>query len=284
MNRRVLPPSSKQKAAFLCSVALKRLPLAFIALLIVLVSCGPAADDSDVSSEIRVAVASNFAKPMQELADHFEAETGYRVLVGKGASGKHYAQIVNGAPFDLFFSADADRPKRLESDGLIVAGSRFTYAEGALVLWSPVEGRGAGSSALLDQENLNHLAIANPRLAPYGHAAQQTLERLGRWDAFDGRLVRGENIAQTYQFVHSGSATAGFVALSQVIDVERGDIPSNAWLVPAEYYDPIEQQAVLLRDSHVAEAFLLFLRRNEGKAIVERYGYTVPPSRSGAAP
>jgi molybdate transport system substrate-binding protein len=191
-----------------------------------------------------------------------------------GSTGKHYAQIRNGAPFDAFFAADADRPMRLEQEVRIVPGSRFTYAIGQLVLWSPDAGLVDPGGAVLQSDRFRHLAIANPDLAPYGAAARSVLQALGLWDALAPKLVRGENIGQTFQFVISGNAELGFVARSQLEAPGRAPAGSS-WPPPRDLYPPIEQQAVLLRDSPASRAFLAFMRAR-ARAIVRAYGYDSP--------
>jgi molybdate transport system substrate-binding protein len=227
------------------------------------------------AEEIRVAVASNFANAIKEIAARFERQSGHRVTLVFGSTGKHYAQIHNGAPFDAFFAADVLRPERLEREGGAIRGSRFTYAFGRLVLWSPDSEQVDARGEVLSDSRFRHLAIANPRLAPYGRAARQVLENRGLWTRLRSRLVRGENIAQTFQFVHSGSAELGFVALSQIQQPER-PLPGSHWNVPLSLYQPIEQQAVLLRDGTAAREFLAFTRGAEARAIIGAHGYGRP--------
>ncbi len=225
--------------------------------------------------EARIAVASNFQLPARALARAFDAPGGAGVLFVFGATGRHYAQILHGAPFDAFLAADAARPERLEKAGRAVLGSRFTYALGRLVLWSPRPGLVDENGAVLRGKAFRHLAIANPRLAPYGLAARETLRRLGLWRRLRPRLVRGENIGQTFQFVKSGAAELGFVAASQI--ARPGTRPGGSlWRVPPELYPPVRQQAVLIRENAVARAFLRFLRSARGRAIIASYGYALP--------
>jgi molybdate transport system substrate-binding protein len=231
----------------------------------------PAAD----ADEVRIAVASNFRPAMTAAAARFEESSGHRIVLIPGSTGKHYAQIVNGAPFDAFFAADSRRPRLLESERRIVPGSRFTYAIGTLVLWSPTESLVDPAGAVLRTATFDHLAIANPELAPYGAAARQVLQALGLWEALAGRLVRGENINQAFQFVVSGNAQLGFVARAQLVNPDRAR-HGSAWEPPQSLYDPIAQQAVLLRDSPAARAFMSFMRSQEAGALVRRYGYDVP--------
>lgn len=220
------------------------------------------------AAEVHVAVAANFATPAKHLAEPFLRETGHRLVLSSGSTGKFYAQIKSGAPYEVLLSADEATPRRLEEDGLAVAGTRFTYATGRLVLWSARPNLAIGEE-LLRRNELQRLAIANPRLAPYGAAAQQVLENLGLWATMRAKLVQGENIAQTFQFVSTGNAELGFVALSQV---EGG----SHWLVPASLHAPLKQDAVLLvrgRDSAAAASFLEFLRGALARKLIRAYGY-----------
>jgi molybdate transport system substrate-binding protein len=225
------------------------------------------------ASEVHVAVATNFAATARTLADAFAHETGHRAVTSDGSTGKLYAQIVSGAPFEVFLSADVERPRRLEEDGRAVAGSRFTYALGRLVLWSPDPARVDGPDALA-RDDFRHLAIANPELAPYGAAARQVLETLGQWERLQPRLVRGEDVGQTFHFVASASAELGFVALSQVMGRD-----GSRWLVPPDGHAPLEQQAVLLargEGDETARAVLDFLRGDAAREVIEKAGYGLP--------
>ncbi|MCB1759888.1 MAG: molybdate ABC transporter substrate-binding protein [Gammaproteobacteria bacterium] len=224
------------------------------------------------AATLRVAVASNFSQTAKQLVERFQNESGHRVLLSPGATGKHYAQIRNGAPFDAFLAADSDRPRLLEQQGLALPGSRFTYAQGRLLLWSPDSELIDPEGKVLQNGTFRHLAIGNPRLAPYGRAGWQTLERLELAKALAGRLVRGENIGQTFQFVASGNAELGLIALSQVRRPGE-EIPGSFWLVPEHLYDPIEQQAVLLRESEAARDFFAFLRSEQAKRLLQAFGY-----------
>lgn len=230
---------------------------------------------SAFAERLSVAVAANFAGPVQALAEAFADETGQTVQLSTGSSGQLFAQIRNGAPFDVFLSADQAKPAALIDSGDAVAESRFTYAIGALVLWSASANRFDDGQALLTQGDVERLAIANPRLAPYGVAAEQVLDHLGVSDSLAERLVQGQNIAQTYQFVASGNADVGLVALSQILD--HGRVRSGtAWIVPMHYYAPIRQDAVLLTraaDNPQARAFLDYLRSDTAQAQIESYGY-----------
>lgn len=225
---------------------------------------------------LRVAVASNFKAPMQEIASRFESKSGHRLLLSLGSTGKLYAQIRNGAPFDVLLAADDKVPAMLEQDEQAVPDTRFTYAIGTLVLWSAREGYVDNQGAVLGQQSFKHLALANPKTAPYGAAAQATLRHLGLEDTLHGTLVQGENIAQAHQFVASGNAELGFVALSQVVDSKGVIDNGSAWVVPAEFHPPIRQDAVLLagaRDSTAARDLLAFLKSEDALAIIEAYGY-----------
>lgn len=228
-----------------------------------------------IAAEIRIAVASNFTRAMTGLVPQFEANTGHKVKLVFGSTGKHFAQISNGAPFDAFFAADVKRPKLLEVEGLSVPGSRFSYALGKLVLWSPVADYVDSAGKVLLDGNYNHLAIANPKLAPYGRAAKEVLQSHGLWQAMKGKTVRGENIGQTFQFVSSGNAELGFVAYSQVNTPARSIIGSY-WEVPASLYAPIVQQAVLLKDNEAARAFISYIQSKPALEIIQDYGYGVP--------
>lgn len=231
------------------------------------------------ADEVRVAVAANFAQTLTALAEAFTAATGHRVLASTASTGKHYAQIRNGAPFEVFLAADAERPARLEAEGLSVPGTRFTYAVGRLVLWSPRPGYVDADGAVLNQEAFRHLAIANPKTAPYGDAARQVLTHLGLWDSLQARLVRGENVGQAFQFIASGNAELGFVALAQ-IQYPGSPVDGSRWLPPADWYAPLLQQAVLLprgRDHAAARALLAFLRGSPvARQIIEAHGYALP--------
>lgn len=227
------------------------------------------------AGEVRVAVAANFAEPAREIARRFEQRTGHRATLSFGSSGQFYAQIANGAPFDVFLSADAERPRRLEAAGLAAPGSRFTYAVGRLVLWSRDPGRVDDEGRVLSRGGFEKLAIADPTAAPYGRAAMETLRALGLHERVRGRIVQGASITQAYQFVRTGAAELGFVALSQVVSEKGG----SRWLVPARLHAPIDQQAVLLRAAArkpAARAFADFLKSDEARAVVRTYGYEVP--------
>ncbi|PTD97739.1 molybdate ABC transporter substrate-binding protein [Pseudothauera lacus] len=227
------------------------------------------------AAEVQVAVAANFTAPMQKIAAEFEKASGHRVLLSYGATGKFYAQIINGAPFEVFLAADDRTPARLESEGRIVPGSRFTYAIGKLVLWSAREGYVDPQGEILRRGGFRHVAIASPKTAPYGAAAIEALTRLGLLDAVQPKFVTGENISQTYQFIFTGNAELGFVALSQVM--EEGRVTGgSAWLVPTDLYPEIRQDAVILSRgarNPVAVELVEFLKGEKARAIIRAYGY-----------
>lgn len=226
------------------------------------------------AAETQVAVAANFTEPAKQIAAAFKARTDHTATLSFGSSGQFYAQMSHGAPFEVFLSADAERPQKAEQEGLGVPGSRFTYAVGRLVLYSKTPGLADGGAAALRAGKFNKLSIADPAAAPYGAAAVQTLRKLGLYDALKPKIVTGGSIAQAYQFAQSGAAELGFVALSQVIDVPGG----SRWTVPAADHAPIEQQAILLvpgRDNPAAKAFLAFLKGPQAVAIIKKYGYEV---------
>ena len=242
-----------------------------LALALLLVCCAQAAR----ADGIRVAVASNFAGAARQLASRFESRTGHEVKLSFGSTGRQYAQIRNGAPYHAWLAADSRRPALLEAGGLIQPGSRFTYALGRLVLWSPDPGLVDEDGDVLRTGSFRHLALANPRLAPYGLAAQQLLRKLGLWDALRDRMVRGENVGQAFHFVSSGNAELGLVAASQVLGGNR-PLQGSLWIPPAHLYEPIEQQAVLLQDDAVARGFLRFVASDQGRAIIRANGYELP--------
>ncbi len=227
------------------------------------------------AEEVQVAVAANFTAPMKAIVAEFEKLTGHKAQLSFGATGKFYAQIKNGAPFQVFLSADDETPAKLEQEGLAEAGSRFTYAVGTLALWSARPDFVDVKGEVLSRGTFAHLALANPKLAPYGAAAMETLEKLGLAASLRAKFVQGENIAQTHQFVASGNAELGFVALSQVMKDGRIGAGS-AWIVPAEMHRPIRQDAVILnpgRDKAAANALLRYLRGRRAQAIIRAYGY-----------
>lgn len=227
------------------------------------------------AAQINVAVASNFSPVMAKIIKQFEQKTVHSVTLIAGSTGKIYAQIHNGAPFDAFFAADALRPQKLEDTNQILPGSRFTYAIGKIVLWSPNPSLVDTEGQVLASKQFRHLALANPKLAPYGLAAQQVLKSKHLWDKLQANIVRGENIGQTFHFVKSGNAELGFIALSQIkqhADNQNGSM----WLVPSELYKPIEQQAVQLTTAPGVEAFLNFVKSAAAQQIILDYGYDLP--------
>jgi len=237
--------------------------------------CAAGASFTAGAGEVSVAVASNFTAPMKAIAADFEQQSGHKVLASYGATGQFYAQIRNGAPFDVFLAADDSTPAKLEQEKRAVPGSGFTYALGTLVLWSAKPGYVDDRGEVLRENTYAHLAIANPKTAPYGAAAMQTLTTLGLADAVRPKLVEGQNIGQAQQFVASGNAPLGFVALSQVY--KDGRISSgSAWVVPASMHAPIRQGAVLLprgQGNPAALAFMDYLKGPHAARIIASYGY-----------
>jgi len=227
------------------------------------------------AEQATVAVAANFAEPLETLQGLFEERTGHIITVVSGSTGKLYAQIAHGAPYDLLLAADAERPARLAEEGLGVAASRFTYAIGRLALWSPDPARVTDDLETVLRRPFRHLAIANPALAPYGAAARETLAALGLWQALEPKLVRGENVAQAFQMVATGNAELGLVALAYVRS-PRNPAPGSHRAVPPHLHAPIRQDAILLAraaDNAAAHAFMDFLRSPEAAAVIERFGY-----------
>ena len=230
------------------------------------------------ADEIKVAVAANFAQTMKEIATEFEKESGHKVTLSQGATGKFYAQISNGAPFDVFLSADDETPARLVKEGKAVTGTQFSYAIGRLVLWSPDANLVDSGGSVLKSNKFKHLAIANAKVAPYGRAAVQTMQKMGVLMTVEPRVVQGESITQTHQFVSSGNAQLGFVALSQVL--ENGKVKTgSAWIVPDDMHEQLRQDGVLLnpgRQSRAAQALLDYFKTDKAKKIIERHGYQLP--------
>ena len=227
------------------------------------------------ADDVQVAVAAYFTAPMQKIAAEFEKDTGHKAQLAFGATGKFYAQIKNGAPFEILLAADDMTPNKLEKEGLGIANSRFTYAIGKLVLWSSKPGFVDAQGDVLKKGNFKHLSIANPKLAPYGAAAIETLTALNLLDAIEPKFVQGENIAQTHQFVATGNAELGFVALSQVM--KDGKISEGSgWIVPSNLHRAIRQDAVLLangKDKPAAAALLKYLSSDKAKVLIKSYGY-----------
>ena len=235
---------------------------------------------SKVSAEtLNIAVASNFIAPLQQIAKEFELKTNHQLKISAGSSGKFFAQIQNGAPFQILLSADALIPERLINANLAQSGTQFTYAIGKLVLWSSTPGLVKDSAEILSTDKFKKIAIANPARAPYGAAALETLSKLGLAEQVKKKAVWGENIAQTYQFALSGNAELGFVAASQVLNKEGQFNAGSGWRIPDEMYAPIVQDAVLMhsaKDSNAAMDFLQFLQGDRARKIIEDYGYAVP--------
>jgi len=254
---------------------MKFLPLRRRALPRVLAALAAASATGAHAAEAQVAVAANFAEPVKAIAAVLEKTTGHRLRISTGASGAIYTQIKNGAPFDVFLSADNERPAMLEKDGLAQPGTRFTYATGKLVLWSAKAGRVDANGAVLKAADLGKVAYANPKTAPYGAAAVQVLEKLDLKDAISPKLVQGESIGQAYNFVKTGNADVGFVALSQVLSGGRLK-EGSMWMIPQANYDPIRQDAVLLKrgaDNAAAKALLQLLQSPRIKDLIRSYGY-----------
>ena len=231
------------------------------------------AASSALAGQTQVAVAANFTAPAKDIAAAFKAKTGDEAVLSFGASGQFYAQIQQGAPYQIFLSADADRPKAAVDAGLAVAESRFTYAIGKLVLWSKSLDLAKGDETL-KANAFAKLSIANPKSAPYGAAAIEAMTKLGVYDAIQPKIVQGASIAQAFEFVDTGNAELGFVALSQLSGVTAG----SRWLVPQTLYAPIRQDAVLLKTGaadDASKAFLAFLKGPEARAIIEKYGYSL---------
>ena len=233
-----------------------------------------------VANEIRIAVASNFYPTMKAIVEEFELENFDSSKINKitlipGSSGKHYAQVINGAPFDMFFSADKVRPLLLEEQGIVKNESRYTYALGKIVLWSPTNGLVDSEGQVLYDNNFRFLAIANPKIAPYGIATKETLISMGLWNNMGKKVVRGENIAQAFQFINSGNAELGFISFSQLMS-PNFSLVGSFWEVPKSLYKPIEQQAVLLRDSLLGRNFMEFVQTDKALNIISKFGYDLP--------
>lgn len=247
---------------------------ALLAVVLVAVACTRAGEAR--AGEALIAVATNFAEVMPPLVEEFERKSGHDLRYTTGSTGQLYAQISKRAPFDAFLAADTERPARLVAEDRAVAASRFTYARGRLVLWSRdanrIDADGAGT---LRDAPPRKLAMANPRLAPYGAAARETLEHLGLWDEFEPRIAMAQNVGQAYAMVHMGAAEMGFVARSALL-AKDGDAPGSHWPVPSALHDPIRQDAVLLsrsEDNAAARAFLDFLAGPHGRRIIADHGY-----------
>lgn len=227
-----------------------------------------------LADEAIVAVAANFTEPVKEISDIFQKKTGHTVTLSFGASGTFFTQIKNGAPFDVFLSADQERPAKAVEEGYAVQGSAFTYAVGALVLWSAKPNVVKGPETL-SESTISHISYCNPDAAPYGKAAVETMQALKLFNQLKPKLVEGQNISQAYQFVKTGNADIGFVALSQVINEKGG----SSWVIPQEDYAPIRQDGVLLNrgeNNEAAKAFVEFLKGPDAVEIIKKYGYSLP--------
>jgi molybdate transport system substrate-binding protein len=247
-------------------------PFFLLALGLTMADCGGNGSATDSPNVVRVAVAGNFAGPQRELARRFQAGSGIAVETSLGSTGQLYAQIANGAPYDIFLAADTERPLRLEAEGHAVPGTRFTYAIGRVVVYAPRWPSIDAGRQGLSTRSFDHVAIANPAIAPYGAAARAVMDHWGLWEDLNTRIVRAENVAQAFQFVESGAADLGIVALSQVI--ERG--AEHYAILPSDLHSPIQQDAVLLRHGEHytgARAFLAFLQSEEGQQVIADFGY-----------
>ena len=230
---------------------------------------------SAFAEEVQVAVAANFTAPMKVIAADFEKATGHKTVLSFGSTGKFYSQITNGAPFEVFLAADDETPIKLEKENGIVAGSRFTYAIGKLVLWSAKPDFVDAKGEILKKGSFDHIALANPKLAPYGAAAVETMNKLGMQEKLQPKFVQGDSIGQAFSFVSTGNAELGFVALSQVY--EGGKIKSgSAWIVPGNLHNAIRQDAVILskgKDNKAARALIDYLKSEPAKAVIRSFGY-----------
>jgi molybdate transport system substrate-binding protein len=227
------------------------------------------------AGEVQVAVAANFAGPFQKMAADFAVDTGHKAVSITGSTGKFYTQIKEGAPFEVLLAADDDTPRKLETEGLAVKSQRFTYAKGKLVLWSAQPGLVDNQGEVLRKGAFTRLALANPKVAPYGVAGIETLKAMGLYEAIMPKLVQGESIAQAHQFVATGNVELGFVALSQVAPPDR-PATGSWWVVPGKLYTPILQDAVLLKKGEqnaAAQALMNYLRSDKARAVIKSYGY-----------
>ena len=243
-------------------------------LLLSILSWGLAAQPT-LAAEVSVAVAANFTAPMTKIAAAFAQDTGHKAVLSFGATGKFYAQIENGAPYQILLAADQETPDKLEKEHQIISASRFTYAIGRLVLWSSQPGYVDDKGEVLRRGDFDKIAIANPQLAPYGQAAVEVMKKMGVWQTLKSKTVQGENIGMTYQWVATDTAPLGFVALSQVMS-EGKIAKGSAWLVPTRLHSPIRQDAVALlasKDNPAATALLNFLKGDKARAIIQSFGY-----------
>lgn len=229
------------------------------------------------ADEVSVAVAANFNAPMQKIAAEFEKDTGHKVVASFGSTGKFYAQIKGGAPFEVLLAADDETPTKMIAENAAVVGSQFTYAIGKLVLWSAKAGVVDDKGEVLKKGEFEHLSIANPKLAPYGAAGVEVMKGLGAYDSVQPKIVMAENITQAYQFISTGNALLGFVALSQVL--KDGKIEGSSWIVPAKLYTPIRQDVVVLekgKGKPAALALAKYLKGDKSIAIIKSFGYELP--------
>ena len=252
-----------------------------------LIGCMIAVSSSGVSyaDQLHIAVASNFLLPLRSMSVGFEKQTGNTLHISSGSTGKLYAQIINGAPFDVFLAANSREPKRLEEAGMVVKGSRFTYALGQLALWGPsYNANNIDFEAALTLPTVQRISVANPQTAPYGAAAIETLKKLGIYDSLKAKIINGENVSQSYQYVASGAAQLGFVAFSQIkaqIKAQKktgNDAGKHYWLVDKSVYPPIRQQAVLVKGSEnnkAAQQFIAYLKSPQGRAAIKAFGYSL---------
>jgi len=235
------------------------------------------------AGEVSIAVAANFTSVSREISKIFEQGTGHKVKISYGSTGKLYAQIANGAPFDVFLSADTKRPIKAIDDGLAVANTRFVYAKGKLVLWSIKNNTFDEGESWVKKATFRRVAIGNPKTSPYGLAAQQLIKRMGNWKSVQSKLVRGDSIAQTFQFVATGNTDAGFVAWSQVKAWQAKGTMGSLWEIPEDYYPAINQSAVLLKkgkNNPVALAYLEFLKSDKARNIIKTFGYGIGNSNN----
>lgn len=238
------------------------------AVVIILIFLSKLAAAADTEKNVHIAVASNFVYTIKQLSQEFEKQTGIETIISSGSTGKLYAQIIHGAPYDLFMSADVLRAKMLEQQNRVVASSRFTYAIGKLVVWHPQIDR----FSLIDisKSSVKRIAIANPKLAPYGLAAMQALQSTNLWDEVQAKLIRGENVSQALQFAQSGNVEAAFVSQAAMVALNQ-----HRYLkLPQNLYEPIDQQAVQLRNKPSARSFLAYLKSDKAKGIIQRNGYS----------
>jgi len=245
-------------------------------LLLALLTLITIAGQRALADDVRAAVASNFSSPMQPLSEAFERETHHHVVASYGATGVLFTQIQNGAPFDVYLAADDSHPRLLEKNAIAVSGSRFTYAIGQLALWSAIPGYVDGQGKVLRAAKYKHIALSNPQTTPYGSAAKEYLRNNGLLQKLKPRFVVGENVAQAYQFVESGRAELGFIALSQLAVATDANRQGSLYLLPLQSYPRLKQQAILLRHNDAAAAWLAFLQSDKAREIIRQHGYLLP--------